>query len=399
MVKITCISKVRNEKGDIITYNLREDTGREFTATASEIKAEIRAGCYDFTNLQINKLGRLVDKAAHKEHVKKSVVQSKSKSKDVYQNIVKQWLKEEAPKYKKEFSSESFKADFKGQGLRWDEENDKGNYAYSLPKEVITFFKKYIDDIRNMAREDSVKLYLGNDWDEKKPDEEMIQYSKLPVSVTSMFGKTGISYEIIKALYDLAAEDYGLASIRIKDWYDYDGWYADTIILTSNYEKALCYMASYADVIKDFTEEYDFEANVQADANMLGMAFFTKFKFDKLFSGKNAYKNWIMTESEKLYSEDDEYRYDLYKLLDTAYFGLYFFGQYEKNDYNENNNNDVYMVYDFNEMKVYYAVNPDYNHGVRQKFINYNHAKRDKMETMIESIMEYFRAKKKLNTF
>ena len=66
MIRVKCIKKVRDNKGNIVKYQLVGDDGSRIEATSKEIKAEMRAGRYDFINLQIDKAGRLVDKAVVK---------------------------------------------------------------------------------------------------------------------------------------------------------------------------------------------------------------------------------------------------------------------------------------------------------------------------------------------
>lgn len=68
-MKIRCICKNRNNNGVIISYTLQDETGRIFQATASEIKREIKSKHNQFVNLQIDKAGRLVDKAEEHQPV------------------------------------------------------------------------------------------------------------------------------------------------------------------------------------------------------------------------------------------------------------------------------------------------------------------------------------------
>ena len=58
MVRMKCINKVRDNKGNIVKYQLVGDDGSKIEATSKEIKAEMHAGRYDFLNLQIDKAGR-----------------------------------------------------------------------------------------------------------------------------------------------------------------------------------------------------------------------------------------------------------------------------------------------------------------------------------------------------
>lgn len=64
-VKIKCIKKNRDAKGNIKSYLLLKETGEVIEATGQQIKSEMAANNYEFINLQIDKAGRLVDKALH----------------------------------------------------------------------------------------------------------------------------------------------------------------------------------------------------------------------------------------------------------------------------------------------------------------------------------------------
>lgn len=70
-MKVRCVSKNRDQKGRIVNYTLQFEDGREIQATTNEIKNEMSVGRYSFTNLQIDKAGRLVDKAVPKQQVQK----------------------------------------------------------------------------------------------------------------------------------------------------------------------------------------------------------------------------------------------------------------------------------------------------------------------------------------
>lgn len=65
-MKITCVCKNRDAKGNIVNYTLKDEKGNMINATSQQIKNEINSERYEFTNLQIDKAGRLVDKALAK---------------------------------------------------------------------------------------------------------------------------------------------------------------------------------------------------------------------------------------------------------------------------------------------------------------------------------------------
>ena len=73
MIKAICVAKNRDEKGNIVNYTLKDANNQLKKFTSKEIKDGIRAGQLVVKNLQIDKAGRLVDKAAEKVKEKKSV--------------------------------------------------------------------------------------------------------------------------------------------------------------------------------------------------------------------------------------------------------------------------------------------------------------------------------------
>lgn len=62
-----CISKNRDNKGNIINYTLQDKNGKRVQMTSDQIKAKIRTKEICVVNLQIDTLGRLVDKAGNND--------------------------------------------------------------------------------------------------------------------------------------------------------------------------------------------------------------------------------------------------------------------------------------------------------------------------------------------
>lgn len=67
-IKVKCESKNRDSKGAIVDYTLVDETGKRFQATGQQIKEEMNKENYEFINLQLDKAGRLVDKAENKKN-------------------------------------------------------------------------------------------------------------------------------------------------------------------------------------------------------------------------------------------------------------------------------------------------------------------------------------------
>lgn len=62
-INCKCISKNRDNKGNIINYTLVDKNGKKVQLTGKQVKEAIKAGQFKIVNLQIDSLGRLVDKA------------------------------------------------------------------------------------------------------------------------------------------------------------------------------------------------------------------------------------------------------------------------------------------------------------------------------------------------
>ena len=63
MIVCKCINKNRDSKGNIINYTLVDKNGKKVQLTGKQVKEAIKAGQFKITNLQIDSLGRLVDRA------------------------------------------------------------------------------------------------------------------------------------------------------------------------------------------------------------------------------------------------------------------------------------------------------------------------------------------------
>lgn len=63
-IKLYCINKLHNNKGKVISYELGDEYGDTSIFDKAGVIGLIKDDRYDVTNLQLDKLGRLVDKAA-----------------------------------------------------------------------------------------------------------------------------------------------------------------------------------------------------------------------------------------------------------------------------------------------------------------------------------------------
>lgn len=62
MMKVRCLEKHRNKNGVIIGYTLQNQLGEIIQATPQQVRVELQGEVYNFTNLQLDKAGRIIDK-------------------------------------------------------------------------------------------------------------------------------------------------------------------------------------------------------------------------------------------------------------------------------------------------------------------------------------------------
>ena len=63
MKKMRCIYKIRNITGDVIGFLLKDENEQVIEVNCSEIREMMASGDYEFTDLEINEAGCIVDKA------------------------------------------------------------------------------------------------------------------------------------------------------------------------------------------------------------------------------------------------------------------------------------------------------------------------------------------------
>ena len=79
-IKVFCIEKHRNASGAIVEYVMGDKLGDTMTFDRKEIKKLIKDKKYDVVNLQIDSLGRVVDKEVKDEKAAIDSITKKSKS-------------------------------------------------------------------------------------------------------------------------------------------------------------------------------------------------------------------------------------------------------------------------------------------------------------------------------
>ena len=73
MIKYTCIHKIRDGKGNIVGYKLKDESGRIIQVSSRDLKNQISNGKVQVENLTLTSDGRLVDAAEEKEKQAKQV--------------------------------------------------------------------------------------------------------------------------------------------------------------------------------------------------------------------------------------------------------------------------------------------------------------------------------------
>lgn len=67
-----CINKRRDARGNIVSYDLQLGNGQIINLQSTEVKKYVKSNKLEITNLQIDKAGRLVDKAVEKVQLQKT---------------------------------------------------------------------------------------------------------------------------------------------------------------------------------------------------------------------------------------------------------------------------------------------------------------------------------------
>ena len=303
-MKVKCMGKNRNDKGVIINYNLVDEAGNKFQATGQQIKNEIQSGRYEFINLQIDKAGRLVDKAVAKvEPVHKKQMKAEQKAKVVPEptskDIVRNFLKGINSRYQNIDSyddlAKKLVADYNG--------IYKETYSREIgemPKEVKAYFQKLVKDIEDMARTSYVEMYCPNEYnnDMEVNWDEFIKYSKLPESIVKFVKNTKCKNGIIVGLSRLI-ESKDIANFKMFEdcpYINYGEWESDYMIVTSSYDRAKEYMRGCVST----GEELDI--NVEVRGNELSNIFELRYLAESTGKDAKYFKDKLLETAKIVYS-------------------------------------------------------------------------------------------------
>lgn len=281
-MRVRCIGKQRNEKGVITKYILKSESGDRIETTGKEIKDGIKRGALAVENLQIDKAGRLVDKAEEKEKPARKVsqkpVQTSNKriiTKDVARKEVKGYIDMMKKSYTADNDgAEKFIKDFTGEGnvILGKDKNGKTDIKTVCRMSPATkhYFEILIKQIEDKALKDEVHA-LRYDYTDISVE--------LPESVKKFMQSTELDNCIAEAMFYQAAQNKKLALIKCGIDDMCDGFIGE-MILTANYDKAKRFILEKVKEESENSEvsptEIMLQGNYVQGDNMLGKVFILK---------------------------------------------------------------------------------------------------------------------------
>lgn len=245
MIKAICINKIRDNKGNIKSYVLKDTKGVCVEMTSADLKRNIAVNSIDVLNLQIDKAGRLVDKAMPKldtlvkktpapvKEVKTPVSETKVPEKSYIDRV-----KERHDIIQKFLSKDSRAAEVIAYGKNSDAlriEESFGVERDPIPEEVIKFRKILLSDLEQMALHG--RVYLAHKREEENNIEEILKLSELPKRLKDLCKVVKFNYIQLRDLIESVGNDK-IAFLTIEDeknsyWYN---WLGKEVILTSDCE-------------------------------------------------------------------------------------------------------------------------------------------------------------------
>lgn len=216
MIVIKCLKKHRNKNGAIIGYTLQSQSGEIIQATPQQVKAELQGTKYNFTNLQLDKAGRIIDKKSKpstntevkiKQQTKeKQPAQDKFKEQNKIIAEIKERIRREcnaAIEYVQELEKIAFDpvydfiASYNGTNSYGVEATPKRD----MLEEIRKYFTNIIESIRKEVKEHPIVAYRY-DYDDfsaklSVPAEEFIAKSGCEWLRESFFRIINYKYESI----------------------------------------------------------------------------------------------------------------------------------------------------------------------------------------------------------
>lgn len=282
-MRARCVGKERNEKGVIVKYILKSENGDMIETTGKEIKDGIKRGALAVANLQIDKAGRLVDKAEEKEKPARKEsqkpVQTSNKriiTKDVARKEVKGYIDMMKKSYTADNDgAEKFIKDFTGEGnvILGRDKNGKTDIKTVCRMTPATkhYFEILIKQIEDKALKDEVRA--------SRYDEDTALSVELPESVKKFMQSAGLDDCIAEAMFYQAAQNNKVALINC-GYDDMSYEFIGEMILTANYDKAKRFILEKVKEESENSEvsptEIMLQGNYVQGNNMLGKVFILK---------------------------------------------------------------------------------------------------------------------------
>jgi hypothetical protein len=310
-VKVKCIKKNRDDKGRIVSYILSDAKGQTIAVTGQQIRNEMQLNRYEFINLQIDKAGRLVDKAEEPQEVKRITRDNRDRTLITKPDAVEHKLTS------KEIVKDYLRKLNKIYGPYTEDTNNAYKFMYALnsnydsndnnrmPSEAKVYFQKLISDIKQKAVLSGCAIILPEHSELNKYNEkDLINYCNLPETVTKFAALTHCNYSIIVGLFNEAANEYldckgsgqALLRLRVIDGLDRsDGEYE---CITSNFNYAKKFIRKQLELYmtkKNIQSENELLASntIELGINDKGRAFFLRYVAEKDNKDLEYYANEI----------------------------------------------------------------------------------------------------------
>ena len=281
-MRARCIGKQRNEKGVITKYILRSESGDRIETTGKEIKEGIKRGALAVENLQIDKAGRLVDKAEEKEKPARKVSQKPEQTSNkriITKDVARKEVKGYIDMMKKSYTAdndgaEKFIKDFTGEGnvILGRDKNGKTDIKTVCRMSPATkhYFEILIKQIEDKALKDEVHASRY---------ECTALMVELTESVEKFMQSAGLDNCIAEAMFYQAAQNKKLALINC-GYDDMGDGFVGEMILTANYDKAKRFILEKVKEASENNEvsptEIMLQGNYVQGDNMLGKVFVLK---------------------------------------------------------------------------------------------------------------------------
>lgn len=303
-MRARCVGKERNDKGVIVKYILRSESGDRIETTGKEIKDGIKRGALAVANLQIDKAGRLVDKAEEKEKPARKVSQKPEQTSNkriITKDVARKEVKGYIDMMKKSYTTdndgaEKFIKDFTGEGnvVFGKDKNGKTDIKTVCRMTPATkhYFEILIKQIEDKALKDEVRA--------SRYDEDTALSVELPESVKKFIQSAGLDDCIAEAMFYQAAQNNKVAMIQCGFDNMSDGFIGE-MILTASYDKAKEFILEKVREESENSEvsptEIMLQGNYVQGNNMLGKVYILKLYAEIQKHDVEHYKDQVLVKA------------------------------------------------------------------------------------------------------